>query len=224
MDASLCIAMKDGLRTNVTLWHLHFKHAACTTKPPLCGAGHFPFSAPTGLSSPCWLTHRDLSVLGWHNAEAEDFIALVTAFQYNRTLKTLQFDPCEIRFTDDEDKLVIKIIKKNYALEGLPDAYVKNLVGDAGAILQLNTAGRRYLIEDPSAVSKGVEVLSAVRSDINCVSLHILENSRLCDRSAVESASDITDNGGSTSLVNHHEKREHGQALEEGNAPRRRRT
>ncbi len=32
-------------------------------------------------------------------------------------------------------------------------------------------------------------MLSAVRSNINCVFLHLLENPRLCDRSAVEMVS-----------------------------------
>jgi hypothetical protein len=54
------------------------------------------------------------------------------------------------------------------------------------AILRLNKAGRRYLIEDGSSISKGVEVLSKVESSINCVFLHLLENPRLCDRRAVE--------------------------------------
>jgi hypothetical protein len=54
------------------------------------------------------------------------------------------------------------------------------------AILRLNAAGRRYLVQDGSSISKGVEVLSRVNNDINCVFLHLLENPRLCDRRAVE--------------------------------------
>jgi hypothetical protein len=75
---------------------------------------------------------------------------------------------------------------KNYGL--------KNLVPDIAcadertvkAILRLNGAGRRYLIEDGSSISKGVEVMSAVNDDINCVFLHLLENPNLCDRRAAE--------------------------------------
>jgi hypothetical protein len=52
------------------------------------------------------------------------------------------------------------------------------------AVLRLNSAGRRYLIEDGSSISKGVGVLSAVSDDINCVFLHLLENPGLCDRRA----------------------------------------
>jgi hypothetical protein len=44
------------------------------------------------------------------------------------------------------------------------------------------------LIEDGSSISKGVEVLSRVNSEINCVFLHLLENPTLCDRRAVKTA------------------------------------
>jgi hypothetical protein len=88
----------------------------------------------------------------------------------------------------------------------------------------LNAAGRRYLVQDGSSISKGVEVLSAVSHDINCVFLHLLENPRLCDRSAVEAASNSTDNGGSTSPVNHTGMREHDRAQNEGKESRRRLT
>jgi hypothetical protein len=58
--------------------------------------------------------------------------------------------------------------------------------GTVKAILRLNRAGRRYLIEDGSSISKGVEVLSAVSDDINCLFLHLLENPGLCNRRAVD--------------------------------------
>jgi hypothetical protein len=45
-------------------------------------------------------------------------------------------------------------------------------------------------VQDGSSISKGVVVLS-VNDDINSVFLHLLENPRLCDRSAVE-ISDIS--------------------------------
>jgi hypothetical protein len=72
------------------------------------------------------------------------------------------------------------------------------LAGDVGAILRLNAAGRRYLIEDGSSISKGVDVLSRVNNDINCLLLHLLENPRLCDRSAVEIMSTGESNSNST--------------------------
>jgi hypothetical protein len=111
-------------------------------------------------------------------------------------------------------------------LEKLPDI---NQGRDVGAILRLNAAGRRYLVEDGSSISKGVEVLIRVSDEMNSVFLHLLENPRLCDRSAVEIASDSTDtqgSRGSTSPVNHNGKREQeqDQALKEGKESRRQRT
>jgi hypothetical protein len=126
--------------------------------------------------------------------------------------------------TDDEDKQMAKILKKNFALESLPMINLDNRPRDVGAILRLNAAGRRYLIEDGSPVSKGVEVLSRVCSDINCVFLHLLENPTLCDRSAVEVVSGSTDNGRSTSPTIPSGKREHGRAQHEGKESRRRLT
>jgi hypothetical protein len=111
--------------------------------------------------------------------------------------------------TPDEDKQMAALLQKNYAMESLPAIDLKNEAGDVGAILRLNEAGRRYLIEDGTSISKGVEVLSDVSNAINCVFLHPLENPTLCDRSAVEAAasdSGSTDSGGSTSPVNPIEK------------------
>jgi hypothetical protein len=39
-----------------------------------------------------------------------------------------------------------------------------------------NRAGRFGLIKDGSSISKGVDVLSAVSDEIDCVFLHLLEN------------------------------------------------
>jgi hypothetical protein len=87
---------------------------------------------------------------------------------------------------DDESKEMASLLKKNYALMILPDVC---RVGDVATTLRLNAAGRRYLIEDGSSISKGVDVLSKVNNDIHCVFLHLLEHPRLCDRSTVEIAS-----------------------------------
>jgi hypothetical protein len=120
--------------------------------------------------------------------KAEEYIALVTALQYNTTLKTLRLrnSAGSLQLTDDEDKQIASLLKKNYTLERLLDVDLENEAGDVGAILRLNEAGRWYLIEDGSSISKGVKVLSAVSNQINCVFLHLLENPTLCDRCAVE--------------------------------------
>jgi hypothetical protein len=152
--------------------------------------------------------------------EAEEYIALVTALQNDRTLKMLSLcrSAGSIQLTDNEDKQVAALVKNNYALESLSDI---NEARDVGAILRLNGAGRRYLIEGDGSISKGVKVLSAVRDDINCVFLHLLENPKLCDASDTGS----TDHGGSTSLVRPTSigKREgHGRAPNEGKESRSR--
>jgi hypothetical protein len=122
--------------------------------------------------------------------KAEDYLALVTVLQHNQTLKSLNIaSPQSLTLTHDEHIQLAALLKKNYALEILSDIKRKFWATDADAILQLNRAGRRYLIEDGSSISKGVEVLSAVCNEINCVFLHLLENPRLCDRSAVERVS-----------------------------------
>jgi hypothetical protein len=274
MDESLCTAMKDGLEMNESLESLEL-HCVCPTNDNYdlwCKAFSFlhtnkvlksltvtlhkaglEFCFPALHSGIAAMLQENASLenlsvrLACYGFKSQEYITLVTALQHNTTLKSLKFydygEPFQL--TDDEDKQIAKLLKKNYSLENLPeidtgirvgdagailqslssDPDRKNWVGDAGAILRLNAAGRRYLIEDGSSVSKGVKVLITVCSDINCVFLHLLENPTLCDRSVVESASDTSpDNGGSTSPVNHIGKREHDQALDEGKASRRRRT
>jgi hypothetical protein len=68
-----------------------------------------------------------------------------------------------------------------------PKIELENEAGDMGAMLRLNEAGRRYLVQDGSSISKGVEVLCDGSNEINCVFLHLLENPTLCDTSAGES-------------------------------------
>jgi hypothetical protein len=120
----------------------------------------------------------------------EEYVCLVTALQHNTTLKSLDledfgaFDMMST-LTDDEDMQIAALLKKNYALERLPGINLKNQGSDVGAILRLNESGRRYLVQDGSSISKGVKLLGRVNNDINCVLLHLLENPRLCDRSAV---------------------------------------
>jgi hypothetical protein len=129
-----------------------------------------------------------LTIITESTINFEELFALVSALELNTTLKTLgyQIASKDIAFTVDEAKQLVSILMKNYGLErllpgicGADDETVK-------AILRLNGAGRRYLIEDGSSISKGVEVLSAVNDDINCVFLHLLENPGLCKRGAVD--------------------------------------
>jgi hypothetical protein len=122
----------------------------------------------------------------------EEYCALLTALQKNTKLKTIhlvQTSACrKLALTNEASKELASILKKNYKLESLPDFAATNQLGDLGVILRLNGAGRRYLIQDKSSVSKGLEVLSAVNDDINCVFFLLQENSSLWKRSATETA------------------------------------
>jgi hypothetical protein len=257
MDESLCTAMKDGLGINTTLESLELDRVPLTndnydlwsralsflrTNKVLKSLvvnlkGNVVESRATAFRSDVVAMLQENASLGSLSIpsfctffKAEEYIALITALQHNMTLKTLilQHVSRSCHLTDDEDKRMASLLKKNYALESLPDINLKNEARDVGAILQLNGAGRRYLIEDGSSISKGVEVLSRVNNEINCVFLHLLENPRLCDRSAVEeTASATTDTQGrrgSRSPVNHNGKREQDQIPKDDKESHRRRT
>jgi hypothetical protein len=145
---------------------------------------------------------ESLSVQSWDSGfdiKAEEYLALVTALQHQNTrLKSLKFHchfTTTIRLTDNEDKQMAALLKKSCALESF-GIDLENEARDVGAILRLNKAGRRYLVQDGSSISKGVKVLSKVNNDVNCVFLHLLENPRLCDRSAVEMGTGGESNSG----------------------------
>jgi hypothetical protein len=256
MDETLCAAMQNGLGMNKTLESLELnRFPLCVDNADLmCRAFSFlrankalkslvvevkestmESSVSTFRTGIAAMLQENtslvsLSIQCWNliKIKAEEYLVFVTALKQNKTLKTLIADRYKgrITLTDDEDKELAILLQKNYAMESLPDICMENRLGDVGAILQLNKAGRRYLIEDGSSISKGVKLLSAISNEIDCVFLHLLENPRLCDRSAVEAASDSNDkNGGSTSLENHTiGKREYGQAQTEGKESRRRLT
>jgi hypothetical protein len=218
MDESLCIAMKDGLVLNETLENLDLIniHLTNDNADSWCRALSFlhtnkglkslKVNVQQGIAESCLATFRidiaamlqenatleSLSILTWNAINTEAYILLLTALQHNTTLKKVRLHlihSMRLQLNDDESKQMAVLLKKNYALERLPDIDQKDLSGDLGAILRLNEAGRRYLIQDGSSISKGVEVLSRVNIDINCVFLHLLENPRLCDRRAVEMVS-----------------------------------
>jgi hypothetical protein len=131
------------------------------------------------------------------DARFEDYLVCVAAVKSNTTLKSqpntalksLRLHTAPFDMDDDEMKDLITVLKKNYGLEEF--AGLRHGAGDVNSILQLNRAGRRYLVQDGSSISKGVDVLTRVNDDINSVFFHLLENPRLCDRSAVEMSSSI---------------------------------
>jgi hypothetical protein len=215
MDESLCSAMQNGLGTNATLESLELSNIRLRDDKGDLWCRAFSFLRTSkalkslkvgvqhGATNSCLSAfHIDIVAMLEENAsleslsipcrnafkiKAKELFVHATALQRNTTLKRLHLEGSgRLTLTHDEDEQMALLLKKNYALESLPMINLDHRPRDVGAILRLNAAGRRYLIEDGSSVSKGVEVLIAVRSDTNCVFLHLLENPRLCDRSAVE--------------------------------------
>jgi hypothetical protein len=114
-------------------------------------------------------------------------IRAVEALQLNKTIKTLCINYGTQKLTDDDAKHLTSVVKKNYRLNSLPGLDSSDdRTKDLRSILRLNEAGRGYLPDGHgSVVSRGVDVLSAVSDDINCVFLHMLENPSLCNRNAI---------------------------------------
>jgi hypothetical protein len=178
---------------------------------------------------------ESLTIETGNNIKFVELLELISALQRDTTLKTLGFQSVdeyfryplfftddELFFTDDEVSQLVPILMKNYGLERLvPDIPCAD-DRTVKAILRLNGAGRRYLIKDGASISKGVEVLSAVSDEIDCVFLHLLENPGLCNRRAAETTT-ISRRPGTTNLDESSSsgKRERAQS-QPGKEPRRR--
>jgi hypothetical protein len=210
MGESLCTAMTEGLERNATLKSLQLNCIDLSNDNAVFWCRAFSFlrtnkalkylivTVDHFVTESCFAAFcidiagmlqenaslESLTIEGSHKIKAKEYCVLITVLQQNMTLKTLSlhFFNRVLQLTDSEDKQMAALLKKNYKLESLP--FIQG--GDMDALLRLNKAGRRYLIEDGFSVSKGVEVLCAVSSETNCVFLHLLENPTLCDRSAVE--------------------------------------
>jgi hypothetical protein len=170
---------------------------------------------------------ESLIVTTGYNIKFEELLALVSVLKRNTTLKYLGFQStienfsCHLWSTEDEFNQLASILIKNYGLERLvPDVYCED-AETVEAILRLNGAGRRYLIKDGSSISKGVEVLSAVSDDINCLFLHLLENPGLCNKRAVDATTRSRRQGANLDESSSSGKRELAQS-QSGKEPRRR--
>jgi hypothetical protein len=185
------------LRTNSTLKSLTVSFMR--TQKESYYASAFRLEAVKMMKENPFIESLTIERSGRSIVKVEELLALISALQLNTTLKTLglsttlknlgiQLD-CLDHFSVDEVNQLVSILMKNYGLECLvPDIPCAN-DGTVKAILRLNRAGRRYLIKDGSSISKGVDVLSAVSDEIDCVFLHLLENPGLCDRRATETSS-----------------------------------
>jgi hypothetical protein len=139
-----------------------------------------------GLGKNSTLERLELNNVKLAEAGATNFsfhFAVIKAARPNKTQKTLflhHYGSSEM--TDDEVRNLTSLLKQNYGLENLPGLESGERMGDLCSVLQLNGVGRGYLHDDGSSVMKCVDVLSAVRDDLNCVFLHLLENPSLCNR------------------------------------------
>jgi hypothetical protein len=186
-DTSLWLEALSFLRTNATLKSLHMSFEWNVTESH---AAAIRMQLPAALRE-----NESLETLSmiFKNTRLEDYLELLGTIQPNTTLKSLRLHPLH-GVDEDETKDLIPVLKKNYGLEELPG--LDHHAGDIRSIFELNRAGRRYLVEDGSSIAKGIDVLIGVSNNTNSVFLHLLENPRLCDRSAVEMlGSRISDNG-----------------------------
>jgi hypothetical protein len=102
--------------------------------------------------------------------------------QMNTTLMKLCLNPILASVGNGEMHQAVSLVKKNYSLAVLDEGITeRDETGELHAILRLNQAGRRYLIDDAGSIAKGVEVLIDVRDDLGCLFYHLLENPMLCD-------------------------------------------
>jgi hypothetical protein len=218
-DEQLCAAMVTGLGRNSMLESLHLNNSILSdTDAAASGRNALSFlRTNTALKSLKVFFGRDAmetrvstfrtqaasmleqntsleSLTMWsEHTKIEDYRSVFSALQSNTTLTYLSLESGTVQMTDEDANELTSIVKKNYGLQSVsPTRY---WMVDLCAILRLNEAGRQYLVKYGSSISKGVDVLSAVSDDINCLFLHLLENPRLCDRGAVEMTNESSEGG-----------------------------
>jgi hypothetical protein len=208
------------LRTNSTLKSLAVSFAP-TQEAYYVSA--FRLEAVKMMEENLFLESLTIKEIDGYSMKVEELLAVISALQLNTALKTLGFRESSVRLhlTDDEVNQLVPVLMKNFGLERiLPDISCSD-DGTIKAILKLNAAGRRYLIKDGSSISKGVDVLSAVSDEIDCVFLHLLENPCLCNRKVAETTTGRQRSGANIDESSSAGKRERALSLT-GKEPRRR--
>jgi hypothetical protein len=219
------------LHTNSTLKSLTVAFVSMSAREELCYVSAFRLEAVKMMQDNHFL--ESLSITTGSTMKVKGLLALVSALQRDTTLKTLSLENFypypfyitarELNLTGDEVDQLVSILMKNYGLERLIAPFIR-FADDrrVKAILRLNGAGRRYLIKDGSSISKGLDVLSAVSDDINCVFLHLLENPGLCNRRPVDATTGSQEPGTNLDDVSSGGKRELAIQSQQGKEPRRR--
>ena len=110
-------------------------------------------------------------------------LAFLDGLSSQKHLRSLNLGRLRSQESGVYDERILEAYRKNYSLEecSLQLTNEKHQ-SEVAAILRLNKAGRRYLVEDgPSSRAKGVAVLDAVNDDLDCLFVHLKENPSLCD-------------------------------------------
>lgn len=118
-----------------------------------------------------------------HGIRPVDYFKTISLLKCNYTLKTLHLS-CSLEFdggNGSEAEQLVSAVKKTYGLESL-GGWIEARAPSVGAVLHLNKAGRRYLVQDAACASKGCALLGAISDDLDCLYLHLLENPSLCER------------------------------------------
>ena len=131
-------------------------------------------------------TLETLSISSLHVTSAT-LVECVSLLRNNHTIKRLTIAQSSMEFlTSLQFKKMQEAIVDNFVLEELPDLYEVELMLDGDAlemircILDLNKAGRRYIMDDPTARDKGVQVLATVANSLGHLYYHLRENPFLC--------------------------------------------
>jgi hypothetical protein len=215
-DEQLCAAMVTGLGKNSMLESLHLNNSVLSDADAASGRNALAFLRTNNslkflvvefgrhaIKSRVFVFRKQAAsmleqntsleslTMQGTNTKIEDYRSVLSALQSNTTLTCISLQFGSMEMTNYEANELTSVVKRNYGLQHI--RAIPNQWLELHAILRLNGAGRRYLVKDGSSISKGVDVLSAVSDDINCLFLHLLENPRLCDRRAVEMMSKISD-------------------------------
>jgi hypothetical protein len=215
-DEQLCAAMVTGLGKNSMLESLHLNNSVLSGTDAASGRNALSFLS-TNNSLKCLVvefgrhaiksrvfvfrtqaasmleqnTSLESLTMKGTNTKIEDYRSVLSALQSNTTLTCISLQFGSMEMTNYEANELTYVVKRNYGLHRC--SVIPYYMVELHAILRLNEVGRRYLVKDGSSISKGVDVLSAVSDDINCLFLHLLENPRLCDRRAVEIISESSE-------------------------------
>ena len=134
----------------------------------------------------------------YHSTIGDTLIGCVTALSGNSPISQLSLAPHQSLHPDKPNRCIISLananalvttLRNNYTMSAIPftidpsspDKERKLVEKAVATILALNKKGRRYLLENRTR-TKGLNLLVAVKDDLDCLYFHLLENPSLCAR------------------------------------------